>query len=355
MAGVAHGMKRGIATGAIALAALVTAPVDAVASSSPAWNLFYEAHMSGFFTSVAVISKTDAWAAGTLFNGHAILLRPFLRQWNGSSWNAVTIPGASNFESQWVAASSAANVWVMGASNGRIMTRVYRFDGSRWHAVPVPVQTWLADPVVFGPDDVWARGSNGSSSDIFHWNGSRWARFTVGKNLVDLSGTRQKDVWAVGLDSQRSFTGKIVAYRWNGSRWLTVSMPHPASTALEDIRVSSISNVWISGTQVRNNDPPFVLHWNGQAWSKVAAPRSLPASSTDLLPDGSGGAWLGPEAHWTGQVWKGPVPILPEPATWSDGSMGRVPGTASYWSTAGTTTKGSALEEPSIYLYGPVP
>src|SRR5215813_753111 len=161
MAGVAA-MKRGIAAVAIGLAAVVTAPGNAGATTSAAWHLFYQAHVSGFFTSVAVISKTDAWAAGTLFNGHTILLRPFLREWNGRSWKAVTIPGASNFESQWVAASSAANVWVMGARNGRIMTKVYRFDGSRWHAVPVPVQTWLADPVVFGPNDVWARGSNGN-------------------------------------------------------------------------------------------------------------------------------------------------------------------------------------------------
>jgi len=355
MAGVARAMKRGIAAGAIVLAASVTAPVSAGASSSAAWHLFYQAHVSGFFTSVAVISRTDAWAAGTLFPRQTVLLRPFLRQWNGRSWNAVTIPRASAFESEWVAASSAANVWVMGASNGRVMTRVYRFDGLRWHAVPVPVQTALADPVVFGPDDVWALGTNGNSPDIFHWNGSRWVGYSVGTNLWHLSGTSGKDVWAVGLNSVRSFTGRIVAYRWNGSRWLTVSMPHPVSTA-PDIQVSSISDVWISGSQVNSNDiPAFVLHWNGHAWSKVTEPTSLPANPGDLLADGSRGAWLGPEAHWTGQVWQGPVPVFAEGAGGSEGSMGRVPRAASYWLMTGTINKGSTVEEPSIYVYGPVP
>ena len=356
MASVARGTKCGIAAGVIVLAALVAAPANANAGGLAAWNLFYQAHVSGYFTSVAVVSKADAWAAGTLLKGQTIPLRPFLRHWNGQSWNAVTIPRASRFESEWVAASSATNVWVMGTSNGRVITRVYRFGGSRWHAVPVPAQTSLTDPVVFGPDDVWARGGgNGISQDIFHWNGSRWVGYSVGTNLTQLSGSSGKDVWAVGLNRPRSFTGKIVAYRWNGSRWRTVSMPHPASTQ-PDIQVSSASDVWISGTRVNGNDTPaFVLHWNGNAWRKATAPTELPASSTDLLADGSGGAWLGPEAHWTGHLWQGPVPLLPESAGGSQGFIGRVPGTASYWLMAGTTNNGSAIERPSIYLYGPVP
>ena len=35
--------------------------------------------------------------------------------------------------------------------------------------------------------------------------------------------------------------------------------------------------------------------------------------------------------------------------------MGRVLGSASYWLAGGTTNTGSTVEEPSIYLYGPVP
>ena len=354
MAGVVHVMRRGIAAGAIAAAALL-APANADAGGLAPWNLFYQAHVSGFFTSVAVISKTNAWAAGTLINGR-VVLRPLLRHWDGRSWKAVTIPRASNFESDWVAGSSAANVWVIGASNGRVITRVYRFDGSRWHAIRVPAQIALADPVVLGPRDVWALGGgNGTSSDVFHWTGGRWVGYTVGTNLVQLSGSSDKNVWAVGLNRPRSFTGKIVAYRWNGARWRTVAMPHPASTALEDVRVSSISDVWISGTPVNENaTPAFVMHWKGKAWSKVVAPTSLPANSGNLLPDGSGGAWLGPEVHWTGHVWQGPVPVLPE-AGGSDGFIGRVRGTSSYWLMAGTINKGSAIERPSIYLYGPVP
>jgi hypothetical protein len=91
-------MRRWVAAGAIALAALATAAASAGASagaSSPAdWNLFYQAHVSGYFLSVAAISSDDAWAAGNLLHGQAVVYRPFVRHWDGLSWSAVTIPGA---------------------------------------------------------------------------------------------------------------------------------------------------------------------------------------------------------------------------------------------------------------------
>jgi len=356
MTGVGRGLRRGIAAGAIVLAALVAVPINADAGGLAAWRLFYQAHASGFFYSVAVISKTDAWAAGFPISRH-IELRPLLRHWNGQSWKAVSIPRAARFQSEWVAASSAANVWVMGPSNGRIITRVYRFDGSRWHSVPLPAQVALSDPVVLGPRDVWALGhENGAPADIFHWNGRRWVRYSVGKYLGELSGTSDKDIWAVGLSRPRAHAGKLVAYRWTGSRWRAVSMPHPESTVSEDVQVSSSSDVWISGTRANENAAPaFILHWNGRAWSKVSSPTSLPADATDLLPDGRGGAWLGPEVHWTGHVWQGPVSVFAEGAGGSEGLIGRVPGTASFWLMSGTVNKGSTVVRPSIYLYGPVP
>jgi hypothetical protein len=78
---------------------------------------------------------------------------------------------------EWVAASSPENVWVAGpTATGNYFTRVYRYDGSRWHSVP---------------------------------------------------GTWAKDVWAVGVNPGSSRdAGRIVAYRRNGSRWLVVPDGH---------------------------------------------------------------------------------------------------------------------------------
>lgn len=339
-------IRRVLVASAIALAALASTSASASASSAGEWNLFYQVHASGFFSSVVAISKTDAWAAAEMSSN-----QPLVRHWNGRSWTAVTIPGASGFTSDWVGDSGAKNVWVMGPGASR--TKAYRFDGSKWHSVAVPAQTYLWDPAVFGTNDVWAIGSSltsASNANVFHWNGTRWVGYTLNANVQELSGTWGKDVWAVGLTYANP--ERVAAYYWNGSRWRSVSMPHPVTDEGDSIHVSSISNVWINGG---NANSTYLLHWNGRGWHQMTAPSSLPCLSGSLVPYGSAGLWCGPLSLWTGSAWKGPIQVSPEFSSGGFGPMDHVPGTSSYWAASGTTNVGSKIEEPSIYLYGPVP
>jgi hypothetical protein len=337
-----------VAAGAIALAALATAPASAGASSSADWNLFYQARVSGYFTSVAAISSTDAWAVGNLLKGQTVVYEPLVRHWNGSSWRAVSISGASGVKSDLVAASSVRNVWVMGEARSGY-SRAFRYDGTRWHTVPVPAQTQLADPLVLAPNDVWAIGySATTSSDIFHWNGTRWVGYHLNAQLSGLSGTRANDVWAVATTPG----DKLEAYSWNGFRWRFVTMPHPVSNQGESIHVSSASNIWIAGQA--NSAPTYALHWSGRTWHKMTTPSSLGASPS-LVSDGSGGLWFGPFVHWTGRAWVGPIAVSNSYASAGFSQMAHVPGTSSDWMVGVTQNIGSTIGEPSIYLYGPVP
>jgi len=341
-------MRRWVAAGAIALASLATAGASAGASSPADWNLFYQAHVSGYFLSVAAISSDDAWAAGNLLHGQAVVYRPFVRHWNGLSWSAVTIPGASGVKSDWVAASTASNVWVMGQTRSG-GSGAFRFDGSRWHAVPVPAQTQLVDPLALAPKDVWAIGYRArTSSDIFHWNGTRWAGYDLNAELSGLSGTGAKDVWAVGTTPG----DKLEAFRWNGSRWRFVRMPHPVANQGESIHVFSASSVWIAGQA--NSAPTYALHWNGSMWHRMSTPSSLGASP-GLVSDGSGGLWFGPFVHWTGHAWVGPIAVSTSFTSAGFGSMAHVPGTSSDWMVGVVQNIGFTIGEPSIFLYSPVP
>lgn len=148
-------------------------------------------------------------------------------------------------------------------------SRAYRYDGRSWHKVPVPAQTFLTDPVVFGRNDVWVLESSGTlSGDIYHWNGTRWSGFNVGTDVRQLSGTWAKDLWAVGLRS-----GRLVAYHWNGARWRAVATPHPKSDDFLGISVSSISDIWIANFNE-------VLHFNGHGWRKMARVPARPRTGT---------------------------------------------------------------------------
>jgi hypothetical protein len=66
-----------------------------------------------------------------------------------------------------------------------------------------------------------------------HGNGSRWSRVTVpgqaGADLIQVAATSPGNVWAVGEAGTTSPSGpySLAMYRWNGSAWTAVSMPHP--------------------------------------------------------------------------------------------------------------------------------
>jgi len=336
------------AVAALTMAGLLATPATAWASVPGGWNRVFQARTQGSIASIAAISKNDSWAAGLIFAGNgAIRYQPFVRHYDGSGWKVVTIPGA-RFSSQWVAASSATNVWVFGLTPNPqdiASSTAYRYDGSHWHKVAVPRFTVLEDPVVLSPANVWAVGPAGFG-DVSHWNGTRWQSYNLNLLPEALSASAAGNVWVTGLTFTFPAPQKVTAYRWNGRRWLPVAMPHPAATD-SGVTASSPSNVWIgwdTATKTRG------MHWDGHRWHVITAPVSLITSGSNIVPDGHGGDWFGAFARWTGHAWTGVAYI--SPPDYSAGAFGpvvRIPGTSSFWLAAGVANAGSSTEEPTIY------
>lgn len=173
-------MRRWVFVAALGVAAasgIITA--GTAQASSAAWYQVYQSRSSGFFYQVAAISRTDTWAVGPTYTraGNPIY-RPFIRHFNGRSWQVITIPHASGSTADWVSASAADNVWVgrLGLNKRHVATTVvYRWNGARWKKIPTPAMTYLQGVVALAPNNVWAFGTSGTvPDDIFHWNGSRW-------------------------------------------------------------------------------------------------------------------------------------------------------------------------------------
>jgi hypothetical protein len=141
---------------------------------------------------------------------------------------------------------------------------------------------------------------------------------------------------------------KATAYRWNGTRWRSVAMPHPVAADNPGVTASSPSNVWIGWDTATATS---AMHWDGHHWHVITAPGSLPANSFNIVPDGHGGDWFGPFARWTGHSWTGPVNVSPENSGGGFGPVVRIPGASSYWLAAGVMNTGSSTEEPTIYRY----
>lgn len=343
-------MKRWMVVAALGLAAAggIVTPGAAQASSS-AWYQVYQANASGSFNQTVAISKNNIWAVGDTFTkaGNTIY-QPFIRHFNGSSWQAITIPHSSGSTADWVSASAANNVWVGGLKNSSIATSVvYRWNGARWVKMPMPAVTYLQGVVVLGPNNVWAFGGSGTVAyDIFHWNGSKWQYYLSDYiNFIPqgISASAPNNAWVSGF----AYSGSkqvVAAYRWNGTAWHPVSMPHPVfDNAGPGVTAVSPSNVWIGWF---DNTTSHALHWDGRRWHTVTA--TYYADPLEIVPDGKGGYWFGAQAILTGRTWTTEVvPIF----NGGFGGVTRIPGTTSFLLTAGVGASGSSTVKPTIFRF----
>ncbi len=343
-------MKRWMIAAAVGLAAAggVVMPGTAQASSR-AWYPVYHANVIGSFNQTAAISKNNIWAVGDTFSkAGKEVYQPFIRHFNGSSWQAVTIPHSSGSAVDWVSASSASNVWVGGLKSRSPATSVvYRWNGVRWATIPIPAITYLQQVVVLGPDNVWAFGDSGTVAyDIFHWNGSKWQHY-LPDNIdfipQDISASAPNNVWVSGF----AYSGSkqvVAAYRWNGTAWHTVSMPHPAlNDGGPNVTALSPSNVWVGWFDTTTS---HVLHWDGHKWRTVTVPYY--ADPLDIVPDGKGGYWFGAQAISSGSKWTAEdVPGF----SGDFGDLTRIQGTTSFLLNAGVEASGSSNAKPTLFRF----
>jgi hypothetical protein len=344
-------VKRWIGLAAAALAPMfgLTTPGTAMASSG-VWYQTYQVNTAGLFSDIAAISKTNVWAVGDLFDNRGNTIHePLIRHFNGTGWKTVTIPGSPKFESDWVDASARNNVWVGGLPKSTVAgSTVYRFDGSRWHRIPVPRLTYLQGVAVLSPKSVWAFGTSATifppsgnlSADVFHWNGSKWRGYYLNFLPQSISASSSRNVWLAGLNKQRA-----AAYKWNGYAWHSVAMPHPVVGEGPGVAVFSTSNVWIgwfSGTG------SFALHPYGHHWRTLTVPDSVNGDTMNIVPDGEGGYWFGDAAILTGNTWTSEPPIQ---VTGGFASVVRIPGTESFLQPAGVVNADSSVQKPTIYRF----
>lgn len=343
-------MKRWIAAAVVGLTAAggIVMPGAARASSS-AWYQVYQASASGSFNQTAALSKNNIWAVGDTYTAAGKpVYQPFVRHFNGSSWQTITIPGSSGSTADWVSASSPSDVWVGGLKDSSVATTVvYRWNGAHWGKIPMPATTYLQGLVAVGPNNVWAFGSSGTvPDDIFHWNGSKWQYYLADNtNFIPqgISASAANNVWVSGF----AYSGSkqvVAAYRWNGSAWHAVSMPHPVfNDAGPEVTAVSSSNVWVGWDDTTKS---YVLHWDGHQWHTAALPYY--ADPLDVVPDGKDGYWFGAQAVLTGSTWN----IEDVPAFSGDfGGVTRIPGTTSSLLNAGVEPDGTSTVKPTIFRF----
>lgn len=337
-------------------------------------------------TSIAAVSRDDAWAVGgklAILNHQAFGV-PVIWHWNGAAWRSSPLPRPQHkgFFSR-VLASSPRDVWAFGsfAPQGVAATPyIAHWNGSRWQWLTRGRPGDVLAATVLAPSDVWATAFR--PNQVEHWNGRGWRGYSVpGQGVQAFAGISGNDVWAIAVDASDN---QFEALRWNGHAWHAVAIPPvtlPANgqSLPSAIAATSRASVWAVGA-IGYPDPvttlpdaiPVAYDWNGTAWKSLAVPASLyhgikeGGAFTEVTPDGAGGflaamAAGGQDgtaklAHYAGGKWaaialpviKGSA-VIPVPPTIV--GLTAVPGTREAWAPVEYIDAHSGQYRYGIYTY----
>jgi hypothetical protein len=332
------------------------------------WELSYTGGANTVMTGIAAFSATDIWAVGGPDDGSYVNAnKHILVHWNGVSWHAVSIPGSSGYAFWAIAGSSGNDVWVFGENKaGR--TEAFRYDGTHWHPISVPVASALGPPVVVTSKNVWLNGGGGCETSAstatkcvsyqYHFDGTKWRKTSIAGELISqIAASPSGAVLAVGNrphngTANGTVVGPISVFRWNGHRWYALSMPHPQSSYVPQITVGSVNDIWVGSVSPVGDDA--VLHWNGHHWTTLVSHEGF-AGTPALAADGHGGVWVSDARHYTDGTW---VSVEHDPSiygeTEANAQVAAVPGTAGTYVEASPLTVYKKPFHAVVLVYGPL-
>ncbi len=273
---------------------------------------------------IAVVSPKDAWAFRQGAGSAQALLH-----YDGSTWQPYALPRdvteAADGRMERVSLTShpSGDVWLIASvSHGPGSTNtsfVARFDGTTWHAVPLPDREHgIGGVLVLGPADVWASGSGRTA---WHWTGRGWTRsalpFEAQRLVTDPHGTV---VWAIGSEPKPGTetpsnpdaptSQQPASARWDGTRWQRVTIPtdltltdgYDFSSLITGTTAVSADEVWATGNSGTEPEPsedgdyypadqrPFTLLFDGSRWRVPQDGEHPPAAvlSAKKMRDGVG-------------------------------------------------------------------
>lgn len=230
---------------------------------------------------VAAISASSAWAVGctSCFTSSP---KTLILRWNGTVWAQVPSPGPGASSGLFsVAATSASNAWAVGEFAGSTSPAtglILHWNGIAWGRVPSPLPTFgqfgngLAGVAATSAANAWAVGCTdgcpvGGTPVIERWNGTAWKQVAPPTtpyalyNLTAVAATSATNAWAVGGGGPVTSEATATA-QWNGHNW-TLS-PARSGAELTGVTATSATNAWAVGGTA--NGHTLILHWNGSTW-----------------------------------------------------------------------------------------
>jgi hypothetical protein len=372
--------------GACLLATMVSVPAGA--ATTPGWRVtsIYGAPLYAVPQGIAAVNANDAWISGTTVQSLLI------QRWTNGKWQTLpdpagfTINGGGGVNDRVIDASSLTNMWTFPEVSTSTTTQYgLGWNGHTWSKFTFKgVQ--VLDAAAFSPSDVWMFGSKIPSTPVLgfgspyvvRYNGHAWKPAPTPPGVVlGVDKLSANDIWAYGPTTKTAggagTSWAYIAMRWNGTKWLSFSIPKLAPVQKHPWYVNGMvilgdKNVWVSEGVTASlggtPGPPGValLHWNGTKWQTVARNSTL-FPNGGLAYDGHGGFWLpaaGSGASATEYLVHYSSGRLTQQATPSvkgyhdaAGRLVLIPGTRSLWGLGSLEPTGSGINENAILKFGP--
>jgi hypothetical protein len=331
------------------LAAGLAAPL-AVDGPAHADSVVPQAVTTDVLRSVAVASSSEAWAVGD--SSSTGWSQTLIEHWKGNAWKIVASPdpagSSANNQLDSVAVVSRSNAWAVGdySRGSTQLALILHWNGRSWKRVPCPepggkaAHDDLAGVTATSASSAWAVGEYSRGSTLFalilHWNGRSWRQVTsplphgtTGSSLSAVTAISSSDALAVG-SYFHGLTERTLIERWNGHAWRLASSRNVAvlRNALNSVTGTSAGNIWAAGTS--DNGSVFQTlteHWNGHMWQLAPSPDPGGSSLNNVLyavaAASPASAWAAGDyfngdadqpliEHWSSQGWQQqPVPDPP--------------------------------------------
>jgi len=359
-------LTRRIGTGLAAVALATAAGLPATAASATArsagWQVALKVHAGGpaqdnGMTDVTAAASNDAWAVGGTYPSGATAGAPVAEHWNGTGWQAATLPGRLTGTLGAVSAPAATDVWTVSQLTGYAL----HWNGTTWSVA----KKWpehqpaheLTGVTAFSPANVWvfvAPSAYHPGLGTWHLSGTTWTKVTgLAGSISTAAALSPTSMWAISSDGTAP---DDILVRYNGATWQRITSAVLNGLRFSGICVKHASDIYAIATA--GNGTQRLVHFSGSAWKSLPVPSSV--QLRDIAPDGTNGEWFSATQS------SSQAPVAEHRAstgTWSSYplpggggqafGMALIPGTTSLWATGFVPKSGGTGADAVIWSYGP--
>jgi hypothetical protein len=286
---------------------------------------------SSGFSSISCASSTACTAVGSTGSG------PLAESWNGTAWEAHTVPvpsGGSEGYAAGVSCHSSTECVLVGeyhAAAGRTAL-VDRWNGSAWKSESPPAPEGAKETILSGVSCTSASACTAAGRYntatrrlvlVERWNGKEWSVQKAvdpggEKVLSELSGVScaaATECTAVGTRTNETTNfPETLAEAWNGTEWTVETTPNPESTnELQGVSCNSNTACMSVGPAGAKQ----AYHLSGTTWSTTSIPAPKASGSSISCPSSTSciatanTEWAGFAYVWNGTSWGVLMPESP--------------------------------------------